>query len=170
VVSAESLVVPYAASHGYAAGAAGALLACVPAGMAVGNLVVGRLVPPRARERLVGPLIAVHGLPLLALVAPVPAAVAGVLLGVAGAGFAFELGVQRRFLDAIPPGRRGQAFGLHSAGLMTVQGVAPVVSGAIASASSVDLAIGLAGGCTVLAAVLLGSRLRTTGRVPAGGA
>src|SRR6185369_16449644 len=49
-VGAESLLIPYAASRGFAASASGLLLAAVPLGMLVSGLVVGRLVRPAGRE------------------------------------------------------------------------------------------------------------------------
>src|SRR5262245_30319043 len=67
ITGAEALVVPYAAMRGFAPGSAGVLLACVPLGMLVGSVLFGRLVRPRARERLVAPLLVVLGAPLLGL-------------------------------------------------------------------------------------------------------
>ena len=40
IVGAEALIVAYADTRGFAAGSAGLLLACSPAGMLVGHLVV----------------------------------------------------------------------------------------------------------------------------------
>src|SRR5690606_22232693 len=46
VVAAEALVVPYVQLRGFPAGSAGLLLACAPAGMLLGNVVVGRMLRP----------------------------------------------------------------------------------------------------------------------------
>jgi predicted MFS family arabinose efflux permease len=145
VTGAESLLIPYAAVRHYPAGSGGLLLACLPVGMLIGNGAVARLLTPTARERTVIPLIAVLGLPLLAFafdIGPVPA---GLLLFLVGLGFAFGLGVQRRFLDAIPEDGRGQAFALMSTGLMTLQGIGPMVIGGLAEAIPIGMAIAVAG-------------------------
>jgi predicted MFS family arabinose efflux permease len=155
VVGAESLLVPYAAARGYPAGAAGLLLACLPAGMIVGNLLVGRLIPPRAREHLVTPLIAAQGLPLVVLAAAVPEWAAAALLATVGAGFGYVLGLQRPFLDAVPVDDRGLAFGLQSSGLMTAQGIGPALFGALAVLSGTAPAVAAAGAATVATAALL---------------
>lgn len=155
VTAAESLLVPYAAGRGFAASAPGLLLACVPVGMIAGNLVVGRLVHPASRERSVTALVVVLGGPLVAFVAEPPALVTGLLLAVTGTGFAYGLGLQRRFLDALPEPARGQAFGLLSAGLMTAQGVGPAVFGALTEVLPVGTVIGLAGGSTVVTGVVM---------------
>lgn len=143
--SAESLVVPFAGRRGFPDGTAGLLLACLPVGMLVGNLVVGRFVLPATRERLVALLVAVLGLPLLVFAFGPPWPLCAVLLLVTGTGFAYSLGLQRSFLDALPEASRGQAFGLLTSGMMTVQGVGPAVFGALAEVVSVGAAISAAG-------------------------
>jgi predicted MFS family arabinose efflux permease len=160
VTAAESLLVPYAAGRGYPAGVPGLLLACVPVGMIAGDVVVGRLVRPATRERLVTALVVVLGAPLLGLIADLPVAVVAALLAVTGTGFAYGLGLQRRFLDVLPAHTRGQAFGLLSSGLMTVQGLGPVVFGLLAEVLPVGTVIGLAGVSTVLTAVAMHRWLR----------
>jgi predicted MFS family arabinose efflux permease len=145
VTGAESLLIPYASVRHYPAGSGGLLLACLPVGMLIGDLVVARLLTPATRERLVIPLIGVLGLPLVAFpfdIGPVPAAL---LLFLVGCGFAFGLGVQRRFLDVIPEDTRGQAFALMSTGLMTLQGIGPMVIGGLAETIPIGMAIAAAG-------------------------
>jgi MFS family permease len=155
ITSAESLLIPYAAVRHYPAGSAGLLLACIPVGMLLGDLVVARLLTPRARERLVIPLIAVLGLPLVAFAVDIGAVPAGVLLFLVGCAFAYGLGIQRRFLDVIPDGGRGQAFALMSTGLMTTQGIGPVVAGGVAELLPIGTTIALAGIGTLAIAVWL---------------
>jgi hypothetical protein len=152
VTAAESLVVPYAAQRGYPAASAGLLLACVPVGMLAGDVAVGRFVRPATRERLVPWLVAVLGAPLLALAAGPPVTAAAALLAVTGTGFAYVLGLQRAFLEAVPESSRGQAFGLLSSGLMTVQGVGPTVFGALAQVVPAGVAIAVAGAATLVTA------------------
>ncbi|WP_406281081.1 MFS transporter [Embleya sp. NBC_00896] len=163
-VGGESLIVPYTGSRGFPLGTAGALMACVPVGMLIGNLVVGRFLEPARRERLVAALVAVLGLPLLGFAIDPPwAACAGLLL-VTGMGFAYGLGLQREFLDAVPETSRGQAFGLLSAGNFTFQGVGPTAFGAVAELADIGPAIALSGAATLAVA----ARLWLLRRRPAG--
>ncbi|MEV6841982.1 MFS transporter [Actinoplanes sp. NPDC051411] len=141
---AESLLVAYAGSRGYATGTVSALMAAVPVGMVAGNYALGRRAPGR-RLRWVPWLLVVLGLPLIALQLRLPLAVAVALLVVAGVGTAYSVGLQRPFLDAVPEGRAGQAFALLSAGLMTAQGLAPAALGALAEVTSPGLGIAVSG-------------------------
>ena len=152
ITGAESVIVPYAAQHGFAAGAPGLLLACVPVGMIAGDLAVGRLLRPATRERLTIPLMMVAGPPLLAFAAGPPLLAAAALLAVTGIGPAYILGIQRRFLDAVPAPVLGQAFGLLSTGLMTFQGAGPAVFGAVTQVTSPGQAMALAGVAIVMTA------------------
>ncbi|BCJ74891.1 MFS transporter [Catellatospora sp. IY07-71] len=145
IVGAEALVVPYAAERGHGSGTAGIILACAPLGMVVGNLLYSRLLRPAARERLVAVVIAGLGGPLVLLAVPVPAAVAMVVMFLAGAAFCYSLGVQRPFLEALAPEIRGQAFALQFTGLMTLQGVGPVLLGVLAEQTSIGAAMLVAG-------------------------
>jgi predicted MFS family arabinose efflux permease len=140
VVGAEALIVAYAEVRGFSEGSAGLLLACAPAGMLLGHLVVGRFVRPHTRTRLIAPLILLLGVPVLLLALDPPAWIAGGLLLLTGAGFAYPLGIQREFVDAVPESSRGQAFGLLSMGLMTMQGIGPLIFGALAQAAGISLA------------------------------
>lgn len=154
IAGAESLIVPYCANRAYPSSSPGILLAAMPVGMIFGNLAVSKLMSPAARERSTRWLILLAGAALLGFAAKLPLAVSGCLLVVGGVGLAFMLGLQRRFLDAVPTSSRGQAFGLLSAGLMVLQGVGPVVVGAVAQAVPVGIAIASAGACTLVTAVL----------------
>jgi predicted MFS family arabinose efflux permease len=160
IAGAESLIVPYAAQHGFPAGAPGLMLACVPAGMIAGDFAAGRLLRPATRERLTIPLMMTAGLPLLAFAAGPPLPVAAGLLVVTGIGPAYILGIQRRFLDAVPPLVLGQAFGLLSTGLMTFQGAGPALLGAVAENTSAGQAMALAGVVTIITALTLLPALR----------
>ena len=171
VTGAESLIVPYAGSLGRPASAAGPLLAAMPAGMLLGDVLVGRFVRPGTRRRLAFPLAAGMGVPLLALGFRLPLPLAGVLLLICGSGFAYQLGIQRAFLDSLPEGRRAQAFGLNSTGAMGGQGLTPSAAGGLALAVGAGPAIAIAGAVTILAALALRGPLTGrpgAGRVPAG--
>ncbi len=152
---AEALIVPYTASLGRPAAAAGPLLAAVPAGMLLGEVVVGRFCPPARRTRLAFPLVAAMGIALLAFFFGPPLPLAALALLIAGLGFAYQLGIQQAFLDAIPEQRRGQAFGLNSTGAMGGQGLVPPAAGALAAVLGAGPAMAIAGVATVLAALAL---------------
>ena len=153
IASAESLIVPYAAQHGFPAGSPGLMLACVPAGMIAGDLAAGRLLRPATRERLTIPLMMTAGLPLLGFAAGPTLPTAAGLLAVTGIGPAYILGIQHRFLDAVPPPVLGQAFGLLLTGLMTFQGAGPTLFGAVAETTSTGAAMALAGAATIVTAL-----------------
>lgn len=155
VTGAESVIVPYTARRGFPVGSSGLLLACLPTGMIMADIVVGRLVQPATRERLTLPLMLVTALPLLAFAVAAPLAVMAGLLVITGSGLAYTLGLQRRFLDAVPQPMLGQGFGLLTTGLMTLQGVGPVVFGAVAEVTGPGRAMALAGLATGAAAVLV---------------
>jgi Na+/melibiose symporter-like transporter len=167
---AEALAVPYTESLGRPAGAASLLLAGTPCGMLLGNLVVGRLFPPAARERLVLPLSLLVGVPLLAFMGRPPLALAAVLLFASGAGLAYPVGLQRAFAEVVPGRLRGQGFGLASTGLMGGQGLLPAALGGTAAAIGPAAAIAAAG-ASVIAGALAAAwrrslRLRELPRTP----
>ncbi|TDV40721.1 MFS transporter [Actinophytocola oryzae] len=166
VIGGESLLIPYAGLRHFPESASGIILGCIPVGMFLGNLVVTRALTPRARERAVAPLVAVLGLPMLGFVLDVPPVVAGVLMAIMGCGFAFGLGLQGPFRDALPGDARGQAFGLLSTGLMTLQGVGPLVFGGLTEVVPVGAAMALAGVATVCVAGWLAVALRPRAKTP----
>ena len=159
VTGAEGLVVAYVAQVGLPSSAAGLLLACVPVGMGLGNLAVGRWCAPARRERLSRPLLVALGGPLVLMALRPPLPVAALLLFLAGAGLAYELGIQRRFLEVVPEPLRGQAFGLVGTLVMFGQGVGPVVAGAVASLWSPSLAMGVTGAAVLMTGLALGPHL-----------
>jgi predicted MFS family arabinose efflux permease len=149
---AEALLVPYGADRRFGPHEVALLLAALPAGMLVGDLVVGRFVRPAARERWSAPLVVLLGAPLSAVALSPPLPILLGLLALSGAGFAYTLGLQRAFVDAVPESHRGQAFTILSTGLMTVQGVGPLAMGAAAQLVSATFAIAVSGLLTILTA------------------
>ena len=163
VSGAESLIVPYTGSLGRPASAAGPLLAAVPAGMLLGELLVGRFCTPGVRTRLAFPLVAAMGAPLLALPFRPPQVLAGLALFACGSCFAYQLGIQQAFLASLPEQRRGQGFGLNSTGAMGGQGLIPVAAGALAGTLGAASAMAIAGAVTILAALALRRPLKAKG-------
>ncbi|WP_435128146.1 MFS transporter [Actinacidiphila sp. bgisy144] len=155
VAGAEGQIVAYAATRHLPSGGYALLMACLPVGMLVGDVIVGRFLPPATRERLVGPLIALMGLPLL-LFATRPGLSAGaLLLLLTGTGFSYGLGLQRPFLEALPTHSHSHAFSLLTSGTMTLQGLAPALFGALSTPLGPPLSLTLAGLATLLSTVTL---------------
>ncbi|MFI6598093.1 MFS transporter [Nonomuraea sp. NPDC050536] len=160
LAGAESMVVPYLDGQGQA----GVVLAAAAGGMAVGEFSVGRFATPPWRERLSWPLAALIGIPLLGFAAAPGIAWAAVLAAAAAAGLSYQLGIQRRFVDAVPEEVRGQAFGLLSAGLMSGQAVGAVLIGVLGQTIGPGPAIVAAGVAGILVALALGPVLRPEAR------
>ncbi|MFI6354250.1 MFS transporter [Streptomyces sp. NPDC050743] len=147
VVGCESLYVSYA-PH-----AAGTLFACGAFGMFAGDVTVGRLLPPAVRRRLATPLLLLLATPYLVFCAHPPLPVAAVCVTVASVGFGASLVQQERLMDLTPGELAGQALGLHSSGMLTMQGVSAALAGAVAQLTSP------AAGMTVMAAGSVGVTL-----------
>ncbi|MGW5130425.1 MFS transporter [Streptomyces sp. NPDC004135] len=130
VVGCESLYVSYAPES------AGTLFACAALGMLAGDVLVGRLLPPRVRARLGFPLLLLLALPYVPFLLhpPLPLAVAAVT--VASVGFGASLVQQERLVALTPEELTGHALGLHSAGMLTLQGVAATLAGTVAQLTS----------------------------------
>ncbi|MEU1401567.1 MFS transporter [Streptomyces sp. NPDC005728] len=130
VVGCESLYVAYAP------GAAGTLFACGALGMFAGDVTVGRLLPPAVRARLATPLLLLLATPYLLFSAHPPVPVAAVCVTVASAGFGASLVQQERLMSLTPDELAGHALGLHSAGMLTLQGVSAALAGVVAQLTS----------------------------------
>ncbi|MER7174399.1 MFS transporter [Streptomyces mesophilus] len=147
VVGAESLFVSYAPSR------AGVLFACAAGGMLLGDILVGRFVPPTWRRRLGVPLLLLLAAPylLFALTPAVPVALP--LAALASVGFAASLVQQERLMALTPHELSGHALGLHTSGMLTMQGVAATLAGSLAQLTSPAAAIAVMG-CLSLAVTL----------------
>lgn len=126
IVGCESLYVPYAPE------AAGTLFACAAFGMLVGDITIGRLVPPSRRARLGTPLLLLLATPYLLFALHPPLPVAAALVAVASLGFGASLVHQERLMALTPPHLSGHALGLHSSGMLTFQGLSATLSGTLA--------------------------------------
>ncbi|SFO13592.1 Predicted arabinose efflux permease, MFS family [Streptomyces sp. cf124] len=126
VVGCESLFVAYAPDR------AGLLFACAALGMLVGDVTVGRLLPPRTRDRLATPLLLLLATPYLLFALHPPTLVAATCATLASVGFGASLVQQRHLLTLTPPELTGHALGLHSAGMLTWQGLSATLAGTLA--------------------------------------
>ncbi|WP_181796022.1 MFS transporter [Streptomyces sp. WELS2] len=130
VVGCESLYVAYA-PH-----AAGTLFACGALGMFAGDVTVGRLLPAAVRARLATPLLLLLATPFLIFCAHPPVPVAAACVTVASAGFGASLLQQERLMRLTPDTMAGQALGLHSAGMLALQGLSATTAGTLGQLAS----------------------------------
>ncbi|MFJ8957601.1 MFS transporter [Streptomyces sp. NPDC102381] len=156
VIAPEALAAAYVDEIGAGPAAVGFLMCSMAVGTAASELAAGSLLSPSARSRIALPLASVTLLPLIGYAAVPGLAWAVAILLLAGAGSAYTLGLDRWFVDAVPEELRGRAMTLHSAGLMTIQGVGTALAGAAAEVFDVSTVVagaGLLGGlcCTALA-------------------
>jgi MFS family permease len=135
VVGCESLYVAYAPD------AAGTLFACAALGMFVGDVTVGRLVPPGLRPRLGIPLLVLLAVPYLFFVLRPAVPLAAVAVAVASIGFGASLVQQERLVALTPDELSGHALGLHGSGMLTMQGVSAALAGSVAQLTSPATAI-----------------------------
>ncbi|CAM5643305.1 Integral membrane protein OS=Streptomyces glaucescens OX=1907 GN=SGLAU_14805 PE=4 SV=1 [Streptomyces glaucescens] len=154
IVGCESLYVSYAPE------AAGTLFACAALGMFAGDVTVGRLLAPARRARLGVPLLLLLAGPYLLFCLRPPVPVAAALVLVASAGFGASL-VQQERLVALTPGElSGHALGLHSAGMLTMQGVSAGLAGALAQLTSPGVAMTAMAAASVAVTGVLARGLR----------
>ncbi|MFF8650955.1 MFS transporter [Streptomyces griseoluteus] len=157
VVGCESLYVSYAPES------AGTLFACGAVGMLAGDVTVGRLLPPAVRARLATPLLLLLAVPYLAFAARPPLSLAVVCVTVASVGFGASLVQQERLMSLTPDALSGHSLGLHSAGMLTMQGVSAAVAGSLAQVTSPAAGMALMAGASVAATM----GLALAGRTPA---
>jgi MFS family permease len=161
IVGCESLYVSYAP------GAAGTLFACAALGMLAGDVTVGRLLPPAVRRRAATPLLLLLAVPYLAFALHPPVAVAACLVTLASAGFGASLVQQERLMTLTPAELSGHALGLHSAGMLTMQGVSASLAGAVAQGTSPAAAMAaMAVASTAVTATLAAASRRTRATAP----
>jgi predicted MFS family arabinose efflux permease len=160
IVGCESLYVPYAPRH------AGLLLACSALGMLAGDTLTGRFIPQRWRERLGAPLRLLLAVPYLIFVfhPGLPLAVTAVSL--ASMGYSASLLLQERLMFLTPEELSGQAFGLHSSGMLTMQGVGAALAGAVAQRTSPSTGMAVMGATSVAVTLALTPGLRPRHRAP----
>jgi len=154
IVGCESLFVPYAPRH------AGLLFAFAALGMLVGDTLTGRFLSPRWRGRLSAPLRLLLAAPYLvfALHPGLPVAVAAVVL--ASAGYSASLLLQQRLMALTPDELSGHALGLHSSGMLAMQGVGAAIAGAVAERTSPGAAMAVIATISVAATLILAPGLR----------
>ncbi|MEV5985852.1 MFS transporter [Streptomyces sp. NPDC052051] len=147
VVGCESLFVSYAPDR------AGALFACAALGMFVGDVTTGRLLPPALRHRLGIPFLVLLAAPYLVFALRPSVSVAAACAALASVGFAASLIQQENLMRLTPEELSGHALGLHSSGMLTMQGVSAALAGGVAQLTTPGAAI------TVMAVASLAATL-----------
>ncbi len=150
----EGVATPLASAVGGGAATVGLILAAQAFGTTAGAIGFSRFVQPAQRLRWTEPL-AVAACAALALFAIGPG-LPGVLLILALSGLfgCYQLAANAAFVQATPPGRRSQAFGIAQGGMSLGQGTAMIMAGAAAehfTPASVIAAAGIVGALCALA-------------------
>jgi MFS family permease len=166
IVGCEALFIPFGGKSG-----AGYLFATTAAGMLLGDVIVGRFVPPERRDRMIEPLRLLLALPYLGFVFSPSLPAALPLAFLASAGYSASLPLQERLVGTTAATTRGQAFGLYSAGLMVGQAFGAAIAGALAAGVGAAHSMGaLAAASLCITLVLIPglrrSAPRTTGSAP----
>ncbi|KPI05910.1 hypothetical protein OK006_6593 [Actinobacteria bacterium OK006] len=155
IVGCESLYVSYAPDR------AGLLFAFAAFGMFVGDVTTGRFVPPAVRGRLGIPFLLLLATPYLLFALRPGVAVAAGAVALASVGFGASLIQQERLMALTPDELSGHALGLHSSGMLTMQGVSAALAGSVAQLTSPGTAMTLMALTSIAATLLIsGSRQR----------
>ncbi len=152
----EGLAPSYVAAIGGGSSIVGLLMAADPAGSAIGAGLFVRLVPEQVRARLIGPLAALAGVPLIICILKPGAAASFALLAAGGIFSAFQVQASTTFMRLVPDHHRGHAFGLAQSGLIAVQGLGIAAFGLLADHLGAPRTIALAGSIGVALAVVFG--------------
>jgi hypothetical protein len=152
----EGVAVPLAAAFRHGPAVAGALLAAMTAGAALGYAVMGRLIRPAVLTRY-APLLAGAGPALLIAFAAGPGVAWGLaILFASGACCGYTAATGAVFASAIRNADRSKAFGAANAALTGGQGVMILAAGALAIAIGPGAALAVCGAAGAVLAVPLG--------------
>ncbi|MFH8488696.1 MFS transporter [Streptomyces longisporoflavus] len=170
MVAPEALAAPYADRIGVGVAGVGLLMCALPVGTIAAELYAGSALSASTRARIALPLASFTLVPLT-VYAVTPGLVWAMLaLALAGAGTAYTLGVDRWFVDAVPQELRGRAMTVHTAGLMTIQGVGMALAGLAAEFVAVSTVVTAAGVIGTVCCLALAAEARATHRTAARGA
>ncbi|MFI6586843.1 MFS transporter [Embleya sp. NPDC050493] len=154
IVGCESLFIPLAPDH------AGLLFAFAALGMLAGDVLGGRFVPAPWRRRLGAPMSLLLATPYLLFAVHPPLPLALAVVAVASVGYSATLLFQERLMAMTPDELSGQALGLHSSGMVAMQGVGASIAGGIAQVTSPTTAITVLAGASIAVTLTLAAGLR----------
>jgi hypothetical protein len=159
-VAPEALAAPYvAAQHGSPA-LVGWWLSALPAGLVAGDLLGVWCLSPQRQRRLAGLAAAASFVPYLAFFGTPPIAVALPLLGAAGMGSMYSLGLDSLVRQAAPEHLFARTMAVNNAGLLTLQALGFALAGAAAGIAGPGPAIAGAGICGIVIVICLRPRKR----------
>jgi len=130
-----------------------------PIGFIAGGLLVGRLVAPETRRRLIRPFAVLA--PLALIPAVFKPSVVGVAVMAAVCGFAVAglmPPTNGLFVQALPASFRARAYGVMQGGVQVMQGIAVLVTGLLAERFSLHLVVGVWSAAGVIVVVFAVSR------------
>ncbi|MFC9845730.1 MFS transporter [Streptomyces sp. NPDC060223] len=162
VVGCESLFVSYDPDR------AGLLFACGAFGMFVGDVLTGRFIPPPVRRRLGIPFLLLLATPYLLFALRPGTAIAAACIALASVGFGASLIQQEHLMALTPDELSGHALGLHSSGMLTMQGVSAAVAGAVAQLTSAGTAMTAMAAASIAVTVTLSVAGKREERRPGG--
>ncbi|GAA2626434.1 MFS transporter [Dactylosporangium fulvum] len=126
IVGCEALFIPYSPAS------ASVLFVAAALGMLAGDTLGGRFLPARWRRPLTTPVQVLLAAPYLLFVLEPAVPVAVGLVVVASVGYCGSLLLQDRLVALTPDDLRGQALGLHTSGMLTMQAVCATLAGTVA--------------------------------------
>jgi predicted MFS family arabinose efflux permease len=140
--------------------ATGAVVASTALGTMLALPLFTRLVRPRQRINLMGPLAALTcGTLLLTGLRP-SLPISLVIFGASAAFGVYQVAANTAFVVRVPAQRRAQAFGIANMGVVVGQGAAYVAAGAAAELVTPATVIAIAGGIGTVCALALTVRWR----------
>ncbi|WP_345628297.1 MFS transporter [Rugosimonospora acidiphila] len=133
--------------------AQGIIMIANPLGYLVAGLLIGRLVPPDTRRRLIRPFCVLAPVALIPSLFRPDTIMVAVLAGICGACLAGIVpAANGLFVQVLPNAYRARSFGIMQSGLQLVQGTGVVLTGLLASRFDLSTVVG---GWSVFGAVLM---------------
>lgn len=131
-VAPEALAVPYAAGLSAGTVGAGVLLAALPSGTVIGEVMTNVAISAERQAKIILPAGVLTLAPLLCFAFRPGLPLAITILFISGLGAAFHIGLDRMLLHTAPAELRARALSLQISGLMFWQGLSYAAAGAAA--------------------------------------
>ncbi|WP_018351328.1 MFS transporter [Longispora albida] len=139
----EGLAAGWAAALNRGELAQGLIMAAAPAGLIAGGLLIPRLVPPAARQKLIRPLVIIAPVVLVPALLEPPLPVVLVMVFVVGFAFgAFTPILNGMFVQVLPSSHRARAFGVMNTGTQLSQGLGLLAAAGLTQYFRVPFVIG----------------------------
>lgn len=142
MVVPEGLAAGWAAEMGGGASTTGWLMAANPIGQVVGGVLIGRMLAPSTRLKLVKPLLLSGPVLLLPAFLHPAFGIVFVLVFVTGISGMVVMPLNGLFVQVLPAAYRARAYGIMQAGVQILQGVGVLITGALSEIWPVPTVIG----------------------------